>query len=235
VSNLVDRHRRGIRVVFAAACAGLLAACASNTGKFPAAPTTAATQGYSYVIGPGDNLNIIVWRNPELSMSVPVRPDGKFSTPLIDELTAQGKTSIEISRDIEKQLGKYVRDPVVTFHEAAVQTEASARKRLGYRLLRTIMVAIFGPFGNFAARTGRSAVQLDHKIARLMPHSRLGFGAFTAVTSILAIGLLSMSREPASLLGAAACARLAASGGAALLWWNYRDLKAMDEDDDADE
>lgn len=130
---------------------------------------------------------------------------------------------------------KVVRDTVVTFHEAAVQTEASARKRLGYRLLRTIMVAIFGPFGNFAARTGRSAVQLDHKIARLMPHSRFGFGAFTAVTSILAIGLLSMSREPASLLGAAACARLAASGGAALLWWNYRDLKAMDEDDDADE
>ena len=163
MSNLVDRHRRGIRVVFAAACAGLLVACASNTGKFPAAPTTAATQGYSYVIGPGDNLNIIVWRNPELSMSVPVRPDGKFSTPLIDELTAQGKTSIEISRDIEKQLGKYVRDPVVTVvvtsfvgpydQQIRVVGEAAKPQVLAYKQQMTlldVMIAV-GGLTDFAA------------------------------------------------------------------------------------
>lgn len=91
----------------------LLAACA-NTGKPPAAPVSAATQDYNYIIGPGDNLNIIVWRNPELSMAVPVRPDGKFSTPLIDELVGQGKTSTQVAREVEKQLEKYVRDPVVT-------------------------------------------------------------------------------------------------------------------------
>ena len=157
MSNLVDRHRRGIRVVFVTVCAGLLVACASNTGKFPAAPTTAATQGYSYVIGPGDNLNIIVWRNPELSMSVPVRPDGKFSTPLIDELTAQGKTSIEISRDIEKQLGKYVRDPVVTVvvtsfvgpydQQIRVVGEAAKPQVLAYKQQMTlldVMIAVGG-------------------------------------------------------------------------------------------
>lgn len=91
----------------------LLAACAS-TSKPPPAPVSAATQDYNYIIGPGDNLNIIVWRNPELSMSVPVRPDGKFSTPLIDELVGQGKTSTQVAREVEKQLEKYVRDPVVT-------------------------------------------------------------------------------------------------------------------------
>ena len=91
----------------------LLAAC-SSTGKPPPAPVTAATQDYNYIIGPGDNLNIIVWRNPELSMAVPVRPDGKFSTPLIDELVGQGKTSTQVAREVEKQLEKYVRDPVVT-------------------------------------------------------------------------------------------------------------------------
>ena len=57
--------------------AALLAACASGGGH-PPAPLTSATQDYSYIIGPGDSLNIIVWRNPELSMSVPVRPDGNL-------------------------------------------------------------------------------------------------------------------------------------------------------------
>jgi len=171
VSNLVDRHRRGIRVVFVAVCAGLLVACASNTGKFPAAPTTAATQGYSYVIGPGDNLNIIVWRNPELSMSVPVRPDGKFSTPLIDELTAQGKTSIEISRDIEKQLGKYVRDPVVTVvvtsfvgnyeEQIRVIGQATKPQALPYRRnmsLMDVMIAVGGTT-EFAAGNRASLIR----------------------------------------------------------------------------
>ena len=91
-----------------------LGACAVGAAKYPPAPASAASQDYSYVVGAGDNLNIIVWRNPELSMSVPVRPDGKISTPLIDEMAAQGKNSVEIARDIEKQLSKYVRDPVVT-------------------------------------------------------------------------------------------------------------------------
>lgn len=59
-------------------------------------------------------MNIVVWRNPELSTTVPVRPDGKIAAPLVDELVAQGKTSNEVAREVEKVLGKYVRDPVVT-------------------------------------------------------------------------------------------------------------------------
>lgn len=85
--------------------------CASNR---PTAPAAAASADYSYKIGPGDNLNIVVWRNPELSMVVPVRPDGKISSPLIDDLNAMGKDSTALARDIEKELGKYIRDPVVT-------------------------------------------------------------------------------------------------------------------------
>lgn len=104
---------RAIRCLALMAVAGMLAACA-NTPKYPPAPVSASTQDYDYLVGPGDTINIIVWRNPELSMSVPVRPDGKISTPLIDEMAAQGKTSVEIARDIEKKLEKYVRDPVVT-------------------------------------------------------------------------------------------------------------------------
>jgi polysaccharide export outer membrane protein len=101
------------RWAFSVAGIALLAACA-GTAKPPPAPVSADSADYNYIIGPGDSLNIIVWRNPELSMSVPVRPDGKFSTPLIDELVGQGKTSVQVAREVEKKLEKYVRDPVVT-------------------------------------------------------------------------------------------------------------------------
>jgi polysaccharide biosynthesis/export protein len=92
--------------------AALLAGCAST--DLPPAPAQAPSSDYSYIIGAGDSLSIIVWRNPELSGSYPVRPDGKVSSPLVDELMAQGKTSIELARDIEKKLATYVRDPIVT-------------------------------------------------------------------------------------------------------------------------
>jgi len=163
MTSLVYHRLRQFRMPFVGLCAGFLAACASNTGKFPAAPSAASTQGYSYIIGPGDNLNIIVWRNPELSMSVPVRPDGKFSTPLIDELTVQGKNSVEISREIEKQLSKYVRDPVVTVvvttfvgpydQQIRVVGEAAKPQVLAYKQNMTVldvMIAV-GGLTDFAA------------------------------------------------------------------------------------
>ena len=103
-----DRARASVLFTLAA----LLSACSSVT--LPPAPAAAQTADYSYIIGAGDNVNIIVWRNPELSMAVPVRPDGKVSAPLVDELVAQGKTPPELARDIEKKLSTYVRDPVVT-------------------------------------------------------------------------------------------------------------------------
>ena len=59
-------------------------------------------------------MNIVVWRNPEVSMSIPVRPDGKITTPLVEDLVAMGKTSTELARDIEKALAKFIQQPVVT-------------------------------------------------------------------------------------------------------------------------
>ena len=92
-----------------------LGACSSGpSASLAPAPAAAASADYTYIIGAGDVLNIIVWRNPELSMSVPVRPDGKVSAPLVEELVAQGKTSVQLARDVEKKLSTYVRDPVVT-------------------------------------------------------------------------------------------------------------------------
>ena len=87
-----------------------------------------------YLIGAGDILNIIVWRNPELSMSVPVRPDGKLTTPLVDEVVAQGKTPVEMSREIEKVLGKQLKDdddnPMVGDQDPKFVAEQAQRFRL---------------------------------------------------------------------------------------------------------
>lgn len=67
----------------------------------------------SYIIGPGDTLQIFVWRQPELSVSVPVRPDGKVSTPLVEDIVAVGKTPSQLAREMEKVLSEYVRSPQV--------------------------------------------------------------------------------------------------------------------------
>ena len=114
LQNLFSRLQIAFRWIALCMATTLLPACGLLGTTYPAAPASAATTDYNYIVGPGDTLNIIVWRNPELSLSVPVRPDGKVSTPLVDELVAQGKTSIEIARDVEKALSKLVRDPVVT-------------------------------------------------------------------------------------------------------------------------
>jgi polysaccharide biosynthesis/export protein len=87
-----------------------LAGCASH----PAAPAQAATSDFKYIIGPGDNLNVSVWRNPELSGTIPVRPDGRITTPLVEDIVAAGKTPSQLAREIEGALRKFVQDPVVT-------------------------------------------------------------------------------------------------------------------------
>lgn len=136
---------------------GILAACSGLSKNYPPAPTTALPSDYNYIVGAGDTLNIIVWRNPELSMSVPVRPDGKVTTPLVDELVAQGKTTTEIARSVEKELSKLVRDPVVTIiattfigpysEQIRVIGEATRPQALAYKKNMTmldVMIAVGG-------------------------------------------------------------------------------------------
>ncbi len=89
----------------------LVGACAT---QYPPLPATATGAQSNYLIGPGDTVNIVVSRNPEVSLSVPVRPDGKITTPLVEDLAASSKTPTVLARDIEKALAKYIQDPVVT-------------------------------------------------------------------------------------------------------------------------
>jgi len=151
----------GRRCLLGLAAAGLMAGCASSS--FPPAPPQAADSEYNYVIGPGDNINIVVWRNPELSMSVPVRPDGKITTPLVEDLPAMGKDSTALARDIEEALSKFIREPVVTVivtgfrgpysEQIRVIGEAAQPQVLAYNQKMTlldVMIAV-GGITDFAA------------------------------------------------------------------------------------
>jgi polysaccharide biosynthesis/export protein len=131
-----------------------IGACSTT---YPPAPREATTSDYNYIIGPLDTVNIIVWRNAELSLVVPVRPDGKITTPLVDDLDALGKTPTALARDIEKALGKYIRDPVVTVivtnfvgpasEQIRVIGEATKPQILAFRKYMTlldVMIAVGG-------------------------------------------------------------------------------------------
>ncbi|MEC8009720.1 MAG: XrtA/PEP-CTERM system exopolysaccharide export protein [Pseudomonadota bacterium] len=117
-----------------------------------------------YLIGVDDVIEVSVWRNPDLSVSVPVRPDGKISTPLVKDVMAAGKTPKELADIVTDQLAKYIRDPQVSIivtglnsHEyvsrvrvtGAVNAPASVPHRMGMTVLDIILAA--GGVSEFAS------------------------------------------------------------------------------------
>jgi polysaccharide export outer membrane protein len=150
-------------------CIGLLlvsgalaAGCGPSGTSVHELPWQAPTD-YDYVIGPGDQLEIFVWRNPDLTQSVAVRPDGKISVPLVEDLPAADKTATELAREIERALSKFVRDPLVTVivsgFQGVYQTQvrvvgqATVPQALPYRdnmTLLDVMIAV-GGLTEFAA------------------------------------------------------------------------------------
>jgi polysaccharide export outer membrane protein len=132
-----------------------VAACGGPT--LPPANTVSYDPSPDYFIGPLDTLSIFVWRNPELSQSVPVRPDGRISIPLVQDLPAAGKTPTQLASDIEGQLKKYVQDPIVTVivtsfngpysRQVRVVGEAAHPQAIAYRdnmTLLDVMIASGG-------------------------------------------------------------------------------------------
>ena len=86
--------------------AGLSVIGCSNTPTYPPAPAQTSAYDWNYLVGPGDSVNVFVWRNPEVSGNFPVRPDGKMTMNLVEDLPASGKTPSQLARDIEKALAK---------------------------------------------------------------------------------------------------------------------------------
>jgi polysaccharide biosynthesis/export protein len=144
----------------------LISSCASEppTAQLPPTPkqATATAADSNYIIGPGDTLQVFVWRNPELSVTIPVRPDGKISTPLVEDMVAVGKTSPQLARDMEGVLGEYVRAPKVniivtiaasSFSQVKVVGQVVHAQELPYREGMTVLDAVLavGGLGQFAA------------------------------------------------------------------------------------
>ena len=148
----------------------------SDTAMPPMAATSVAPD---YRIGPGDTLQIFVWRNPELTQSVPVRPDGKISTPLVEDMVAVGKTPSQLARDIERVLAEYIRspqvnvivsNPVSAFSQVKVIGQVvnpqSVPFREGMRVLDVILAA--GGLTEFAAgNRGKIVRKVDGKDTEL--------------------------------------------------------------------
>lgn len=120
-----------------------------------------------YLIGAGDALNVIVWRNPEVSIVVTVRPDGKISTPLVEDIVADGKTPTVLAREIESKLSKFIQSPVVTvivtsfsgpYHEQVrVIGQAAKPQALAYRQGMTVMDVIIAVGGITEFASGNKA------------------------------------------------------------------------------
>jgi polysaccharide export outer membrane protein len=163
-------------VLVAAGLLGLLttAVAAESPPASPAAPAApaAAAVDPDYVIGPGDTVQVFVWRNQELSVTVPVRPDGKISTPLVEDMVAVGRTSSQLAREIEKVLAEYIRSPQVNIivtnplsanSQIKVVGEVATPQSVPYRqgLTALDVVLAVGGLTEFAAGNRAKIVRKD--------------------------------------------------------------------------
>lgn len=154
------------------AAAMLLASCAEYASLPPAQFVTPDEgPGPQYVIGPLDNLQIFVWRNPEVSTAVVVRPDGRISVPLIEDLAVTGRTPTKLARDIEERLSVFIQEPIVTVimtgfqgpfaQQVRIVGEAASPQAIPYRANMTlldVMIAVGGTT-EFAAGNRASLVR----------------------------------------------------------------------------
>jgi polysaccharide export outer membrane protein len=143
--------------------------------------------GEEYVIGPLDELTIFVWRNPELGASVQVRPDGRITTPLIQDMPAVGKTPSMLSEDLKLQLSQYIQEPLVsvivnkfagTFSQQVRVVGATEKPAsLPYRANMTLLDAMIavGGLSEFAAGNRAKLVRFDKQTGRQQEYAvRLG-------------------------------------------------------------
>ena len=183
-----------LKQVAAMALLALTLGAAGCGTSHPPLASPAGETDIPYVIGPGDTLNVVVWRNPDLSIVVPVRPDGKVTTPLVEDMQASGKTSTQLARDIEAVLGKYVRSPAVSVivtsfvgpysQQVRVVGEATRPQALPYRENMTLLDVLFAVGGITDYADGNKA-----SILRNVGGKTQQFGV--RVTSLLRQGDLS--------------------------------------------
>ncbi len=166
---IVGKKRLCIHGVLIAVALVVLTGCST----YPEAPTHLRSDFRNqYVIGPGDSLDVVVWGNPDLSSAVVVAPDGTITTPLVEDVPVSGKTNAQVAREIEKNLKKYVKSPVVTVlltgfvgtydRQIRVIGEATKPQTLQYRKGMTVMDVMIAVGGLTDYASGNSAVLVRH-------------------------------------------------------------------------
>jgi len=145
----------------------VMAGC-GGAPELPPAPPASSLPSAEYRIGPGDSLQIFVWRNPELTVTVPVRPDGRISIPLVEDVVAIGKTPTALAREYEQRLGRYIKEPLVTVivegfvgpipDQVRIIGEASQPRSLPFRADMTLLDAIIAVGGLTRYAAGNDTV-----------------------------------------------------------------------------
>jgi polysaccharide biosynthesis/export protein len=157
---------RNLAIVIALVVLPGLVACAPKGNLAPPVSTTQAETA-NYLIGPGDTLQVSVWHNTELSTTVPVRPDGRISTPLANDVVAAGRTPEQLGHDIEARLKKFVADPIVTVivsnfigpysQQIRIVGEATTPKAIAYQAHMTLLDAMIAAGGLTPYASGNRA------------------------------------------------------------------------------
>jgi polysaccharide export outer membrane protein len=153
-------------------CLPLFAAC-TKVGPSKAVPAMSAAEPSEYIIGPGDVLRVFVWQNPDLSVTVPVRPDGRISVPLLQDVVAAQKTPSQLAKDIKTGLSEFVKEPEVTVmvtdftgtysEQVRVIGEAAKPQAIPYRARMSVLDVMIAAGGltEFAAGN-RSMIVRQH-------------------------------------------------------------------------
>jgi polysaccharide biosynthesis/export protein len=153
-------------------CYALLACGGPIAQELPSPESDQSSGDREYIIGPGDTLQVFVWRNPELTTSLPVRPDGKISTPLVEDMVAVGKTPSQLARDIEGVLAEYIRQPKVNiivstavsaYSQVKIIGEVTSPQAIPYREGMTVLDAVLavGGLGTYAAGNRTKILRTD--------------------------------------------------------------------------
>ena len=170
-----------LKIVVALLLVQSITACSSSTPLATATihpSNTVDINSYKYLIGPGDVLNIFVWRNPEVSGTFVVRPDGKITTSLVEDIVVSGKTPTELARSVEEILSTYLRDPVVTVtvnsfigpfsEQIRVIGEATEPKAISYTQHMTLLDVMIqvGGLTEFADGNGAVLVRIENGVQK---------------------------------------------------------------------
>jgi len=205
IRNLAGPFALAIALVIALVLGG----CASSPGKTSGAPPEAAvTLPDAYQIGVDDLVQVSVWRNPELGITVPVRPDGMISVPLVGDVQAGGRVPADVAKDIQQKLAAYVRDPQVAViltelrsHEYLSRVRVTGAVRqpvsLPYRPGMTVLDAVLAAGGvtEFAApdrsdlyrKTGNGTRSYEVRLDRILNRGDLSTNFSVAPGDVITV------------------------------------------------